>query len=72
MMQNVVVLSLQRVVSYGYGISATRTVKALDQLIEQFDYRSVDDLFAGIGAGNQSIKQVVNRVSEILEERILR
>ena len=53
----------------GYGISATRTVKALDQLTEQFDYRSVDDLFAGIGAGNQSAKQVVNRVSEILEEK---
>ncbi len=44
--------------------SATRTVKALERLTEQFDYRSVDDLFAGIGAGNQSAKQVVNRVSE--------
>ena len=36
--------------------------------MSQFDYHTIDDLFAGIGAGKCSIIQVVNKVSEILEE----
>ena len=52
----------------GYGISTTRTVKALTKVVSQFDYHTIDDLFAGIGAGKCSIIQVVNKVSEILEE----
>ena len=52
----------------GYGISTTRTVKALTKVVSQFDYHTTDDLFAGIGAGKCSIIQVVNKVSEILEE----
>jgi GTP pyrophosphokinase len=34
----------------------------------QFDYRTPDDLFAGIGTGKVSAKQVANRIEEILEE----
>ena len=31
-------------------------------------YRTPDDLFAGIGTGKVSAKQVANRIEEILEE----
>ena len=52
----------------GYGISTQRTVKAIERVYPQFDYRSADDLFAGIGTGKVSAKQVANRIEEILEE----
>ena len=52
----------------GYGISTQRTVKAIERVYPQFDYRTPDDLFAGIGTGKVSAKQVANRIEEILEE----
>ncbi|RVU97938.1 bifunctional (p)ppGpp synthetase/guanosine-3',5'-bis(diphosphate) 3'-pyrophosphohydrolase [Coriobacteriales bacterium OH1046] len=52
----------------GYGISTQRTVKALAKVLEHFDYRSSDDLFAAIGAGKLNAKTVAAKVSEVLGE----
>lgn len=52
----------------GYGISTQRTVKALGKVLERFDYRTADDLFAAIGSNKLSAKTVAARVSEVLEE----
>ena len=51
----------------GYGISTLRTTRALEKVCKQFDYRTPEDLFAGIGANKVSAKQVANKVEEILE-----
>ena len=52
----------------GYGLGTQRTAKALSQAIDLFDYRSVEDLLAGIGTGKVSAKQVANKVEGILLE----
>ncbi len=51
----------------GYGISTRRTVKAIEKVRERFDYRTADDLFAGIHTGKVSVKQAANKIEEILE-----
>ena len=52
----------------GYGISTQRTVKALNKVLAHFDYRTVDDLFAAIGANKLNAKTVAAKVSDVLEE----
>ena len=52
----------------GYGISTPRTTKAIERVLDQFDYRTVDDFFAGIGSGKVTAKQAANRIEEVLEE----
>ena len=54
----------------GYGISTQRTVKAIERVYPQFDYRTPDDLFAGIGTGKVSAKQVANRIEEDGSRRV--
>ena len=51
----------------GYGISTTRTVRAIDKVLPQFDARSADGLFQQICLGKQSVRQVANRIQAILE-----
>lgn len=51
----------------GYGISTTRTVKAIEQVLSQFDARSVDGLFQQICLGKISVRQVANRIQALLE-----
>jgi guanosine-3',5'-bis(diphosphate) 3'-pyrophosphohydrolase len=53
---------------HGYGISAQRTTKAIDKVVEQLDFVKADDLFAAVGAGKLSVKQVANKVIGVLEE----
>jgi GTP pyrophosphokinase len=36
----------------------------LDNLAKEFDYRSVDDLYAGIGCGDVSVGRIINKISE--------
>ena len=52
----------------GYGISTQRTVKALNKVLENLDYRTIDDLFAAIGSNKLNPKTVAAKVSEVLEE----
>lgn len=51
----------------GYGISTTRTVKAIEQVLPQFDARSMDGLFQQICLGKVSVRQVANRIQALLE-----
>ena len=51
----------------GYGISTTRTVKAIEKVLPQFDARSADGLYQQICLGKQSVRQVANRIQAILE-----
>jgi GTP diphosphokinase / guanosine-3',5'-bis(diphosphate) 3'-diphosphatase len=51
----------------GYGISTRRTVKALDSVCADLNFRTQDDLFAAVHSGKASVKQVSNKVQEILE-----
>lgn len=52
----------------GYGISTTRSTKALEKVREQIKYKSVDDIFAAIATGKLSVKQVTNHFLDIIEE----
>ena len=51
----------------GYGISTTRTTKAIEQVLSQFDARSPESLFQSIYLGKQSVIQVANRIEALLE-----
>ncbi len=51
----------------GYGISTTRTVRAIDQVLGQFDARTPERLFQSIYLGKTSVKQVANRIQALLE-----
>lgn len=37
----------------------------LDKLSQSFDYRTIDDLYVGIGCGDISIGRLINRLSEV-------
>jgi guanosine-3',5'-bis(diphosphate) 3'-pyrophosphohydrolase len=50
----------------GYGISNPRTVKAIDEVVQQLDYVRVDDLFAAVGSNKVSSKQIANRIEAAL------
>ena len=52
----------------GYGISTVRAGKAIAKVCEQLDFNGPDDLFAAVGTGKVSLKQVANKVEAILEE----
>ena len=52
----------------GYGISTVRAGKAIAKVCEQLDFNGPDDLFAAVGTGKASLKQVANKVEAILEE----
>lgn len=52
----------------GHGISTRRSVKAIAQVCEALKFREPDDLFAAIGAGKLSPKQVAHRIESALEE----
>lgn len=51
----------------GYGISTKRTTKAIEEVLAQFDARTVDRLFQAIYLGKVSVKQVANRIEAVLE-----
>ena len=51
----------------GYGISTTRTVKAIERVLSQFDAHSMDGLFQQICLGKVSVRQVANRIQALLE-----
>ncbi len=53
----------------GYGISTTRTTKAIEQVLPQFDVRSPEALFQSIYLGKHSVKQVANRIQAVLEQK---
>ncbi|MEE1158030.1 MAG: bifunctional (p)ppGpp synthetase/guanosine-3',5'-bis(diphosphate) 3'-pyrophosphohydrolase [Atopobiaceae bacterium] len=53
----------------GYGISTTRTTKAIEQVLPQFDVRTPEALFQSIYLGKHSVKQVANRIQAQLEEK---
>ena len=53
----------------GYGISTTRTTKAIEQVLPQFDARSPEALFQSIYLGKHSVKQVANRIQAVLEQK---
>ncbi|MCL2756695.1 MAG: bifunctional (p)ppGpp synthetase/guanosine-3',5'-bis(diphosphate) 3'-pyrophosphohydrolase [Coriobacteriia bacterium] len=48
------------------GISSTRSVRALKDICDELGINAVDDLFAQIGAGKLSPKQIANRMLRIL------
>lgn len=53
----------------GYGISTTRTTKAIEQVLPQFDVRSAEALFQSIYLGKHSVKQVANKIQAVLEKK---
>lgn len=52
----------------GYGISTTRTTKALNRVAEELNYRTVEDMLAAIANGKPTVKSISNKVEEILNE----
>ena len=52
----------------GYGISTTRSVKALGRVAEQQSFKTVDDMLAAIANGKLTAKSVANKAQAILEE----
>ena len=52
----------------GLGISSSRSVAALKQISSELSYQSSDDLFAAIGAGKVSGKQVANMMLKMLQK----
>jgi len=52
----------------GIGISSSRSVAALKQIAAEFNYSSNDDLFAAIGSGKLSGKQVANMMLKVLQK----
>ena len=52
----------------GYGISTTRTSKAIAHVLEHFDAHTPEDLFAQIGTGKTSARTAGNRIVSVLEE----
>jgi GTP pyrophosphokinase len=48
--------------------SVQRPAKAIDKVVGQLDFVRADDLFAAVGAGKLSVKQVANKVIGVLEE----
>ncbi|MCL1890529.1 MAG: bifunctional (p)ppGpp synthetase/guanosine-3',5'-bis(diphosphate) 3'-pyrophosphohydrolase [Coriobacteriia bacterium] len=51
---------------HGLGIASTRSTRALKEVADELSAGTVDDLFAHIGAGKQSAKQVANRMLRVL------
>lgn len=53
----------------GYGISTPRSTRALNQVADELNYKSLEDLFASIGAGKTAVRTVGNKVAAILDPR---
>ena len=52
----------------GYGISTTRTTKAMAKLAEQQSFKGTDDMLAAIANGKLTAKTTANKIQEILEQ----
>ena len=52
----------------GYGISTQRVQRAIDRVVPQLDLVRSDDLFAAVGTGKLSPRQIANRIEEALGE----
>ncbi|EHF01240.1 hypothetical protein HMPREF1008_01720 [Olsenella sp. oral taxon 809 str. F0356] len=52
----------------GYGISTQRVQRAIDKVVPQLDLVRSDDLFAAVGTGKLSPRQIANRIEEALGE----
>lgn len=52
----------------GYGISTQRVQRAIDKVVRQLDLVRSDDLFAAVGTGKLSPRQIANRIEEALGE----
>lgn len=50
----------------GYGISTRRTQRALNQILQEVDVKTIDDLYAGIHTGKVSLHSVANKVEDLL------
>ena len=53
----------------GYGISTTRSTRALNTVASDMSYKSLDDLYAAIGSGKVQVRAVGNRVEAILDPK---
>lgn len=53
----------------GYGISTQRSTRALTTIAEQMNYRTLEDLFAAVGAGKVAPRLVGNKVQAILDPK---
>ena len=53
----------------GYGISTTRSTRALNAIAGDFNCKTIEDLFAGIGSGRVAPRAVGNKVEAILDPK---
>ena len=53
----------------GYGISTPRSTRALNAVAADMNYKSLEDLFAAVGAGKVPPRAVGNKVQGILDPR---
>lgn len=51
----------------GYGISTVRTTKAISKVCAENDFKNADDLFAAVGNGRASLRNITNKILEVLE-----
>lgn len=52
----------------GFGISNSRTTKAISQVVSQYNLASTDDFFAAVATGKLAFKQVIHRILDILQQ----
>ena len=53
----------------GYGISTPRSTRALNAVASDMNYKTLEDLFAAVGAGKVQPRAVGNKVQAILDPR---
>ena len=53
----------------GYGISTPRSTRALNAVATELNYKTLEDLFAAVGAGKVAARAVGNKVEAILDPK---
>lgn len=55
----------------GYGISTRRSVKAIEKVCAQLNFKTAEDLFAAVGSHAHTSTSIAHKISEILEAETL-
>ncbi|QIL50831.1 bifunctional (p)ppGpp synthetase/guanosine-3',5'-bis(diphosphate) 3'-pyrophosphohydrolase [Weissella coleopterorum] len=57
-------------ISQGYNLDELMTNQNTEQVMERLHYQSIDDMYAAIGYGDQSVQGVTNKLTEDLRNRM--
>lgn len=62
-------LLLEEMRKHDMGLSNAKTIKSLKELVEELDYKNVDDLLINIGGGKESAKSVTHKLLKMFAEK---